>query len=119
MGIFLLFFAVTNLEFPETPDQLKAHLRRGRKRFGNARLERSRSTTAGLALTRGKRSATVDHSVIAQGLCVRSSVPPLLGSGPEPLGHGGYYRAHGSFARERGNFPDRVPTDLVRASAAI
>jgi hypothetical protein len=49
MGIFPLFFGVTNLDFAETADQLKAHVRDGRKRFGNARLERSRATTAGKA----------------------------------------------------------------------
>src|ERR1700682_365199 len=65
MGIFPLFCAVTNLDFAETADQLKAHLRDGRKRFGNARLERSRVTTARK---------------------VWPSVPPLLASGPEPLG---------------------------------
>jgi len=39
MGIFPLFFAVTNLDFAETRDQLEAHLRPDPKRFGNARLE--------------------------------------------------------------------------------
>jgi hypothetical protein len=62
MGIVPLFCAVTNLDFAETADQLKAHVRDGRKRFGNARLERSRATTPGN---------------------VWPSVPPLLASGPE------------------------------------
>jgi len=94
MGIFPLFFAVTNLDLLETHDQVKAHLRPGPKRFGNARLERSMFTTARLAFAVSARPRLTTACSHKAGCRVFGAT--AVGQRARTFGHGGYNRARES-----------------------